>query len=250
MTEYPTTLIQNNLHMFWAYGDLSKVERICTSSFLKNGYTLHLWTYGQISNAPIGAIIRDAREVIPENRVFLNREGSYASFADLFRYKVLNELGGIYADTDVVAMTPFANLQKTPFLVTERRPNSGGVQINNNVIFNPTPTLGNIIDLAYAISNRFPPQKIRWGEIGPKLLTALVQLQREHDFEIKEPNFANPINWVECPLVLLKPEYQLPPNVSFIHFYNETWRKAGIDKNSPFPEGCLMSTFEKMYLAS
>ena len=107
-------------HMFWAYGDLSNLEKICISSFVSQNYSLNLWTYGGISNTPAGVIVRDAREILPEEMVFLNGRGSYASFSDLFRYAVLNKIGGLYADTDVIALQPESTLPENPFLVTEK----------------------------------------------------------------------------------------------------------------------------------
>ena len=57
-------------HMFWAYGNFSNVEKLCANSFVKNGYQLNIWTYGDISNAPAGAVVRDARDVIPKITIF------------------------------------------------------------------------------------------------------------------------------------------------------------------------------------
>ena len=61
--------------------------------------------------------MRDAREVLPESAVFKNRAGSYASFADLFRYELLQRFGGLWSDTDVIAVAPAASLPDAPFLV-------------------------------------------------------------------------------------------------------------------------------------
>ena len=47
---------------------------------------------------------KNANELIDESELFLNQRGSYAGFSDYFRYKVLNTFGGLYADTDVIAL--------------------------------------------------------------------------------------------------------------------------------------------------
>jgi hypothetical protein len=107
-------------HMFWAYGNLSKLERLCIESFLRSGYILNLWSYDSINNAPDGVRLRDASELIPEEAVFLNTKGSYASFSDIFRYTVVSNLGGMWADTDVAAVMPATELSTDAFLVTER----------------------------------------------------------------------------------------------------------------------------------
>jgi hypothetical protein len=226
-------------HMFWAYGNLSNLEQLCISSFLKNKYELMLWTYGEIPNAPSRAIIRNAREILPESIVFLNRFSSYASFSDLFRYAVLNKLGGLYVDTDVIALKRENDLPADPFLVTERTQNNS-LKACNNVIFNPKPVGGNIIDLAFAYSERFPKNEINWGEIGPELLTAIVRIHPNHGFKLMGPEFANSIDWWKCPSALLEAGAAPTADAAFLHLYNEMWRRAKVNKDAPFPQDSLM----------
>jgi hypothetical protein len=246
--------------MFWAYGNFSNLEKISAKSFLKNGYQLNIWTYGDISNAPSGATLKNAREILPESLFFQIPNGSCAPFSDLFRYALLNKVGGLWVDTDVIALKPFEFLPK-PFLVTERTPVRGvkklikeillgrvSFRINNNVIFNPIPSPGNIIDLAYVYTERFPKEKVRSCELGPDLLSAIEKIYPDHGFSIKGPEFANPIDWWICPRTLLEPGVELHPDTAFLHLYNETWRASKIDKNAPFPKGSLMSFFAEEYL--
>ncbi len=253
-------------HMFWAYGDLSNLEKISVNSFVVQGYDVNLWTYGEISNAPPGLTVKNAREIYPEDRVFLNKAKSYASFADMFRYKALSRIGGLYADTDVIALKAASTLPNQPFLVTERLPNVKGVKgfvksigkrifgesvpttINCNVLFNPYPSDGNIIDLAHVYSERFRKDDIVWSELGPDLLTAFSRIYPSHHFEIMEPDFANPIDYWDCPRLLLAPARDLPERAHFLHCFNMTWRQAGIDKNAEFPSSSLMAKYAEMYL--
>jgi hypothetical protein len=59
-------------HLFWAYGKLSKLEELSLISFVKQGYEVNLWTYGDMPNPPKGVFVKDARDILPENAVFLN----------------------------------------------------------------------------------------------------------------------------------------------------------------------------------
>src|SRR5262249_34151197 len=178
--------------------------------------------------------------------------GSCAPFSDFFRYAVLNAIGGLWADTDVIAAKPLREYSAQPFLVTEghpvsrlrafarylrRKPSSAVV---GNVIFNPVPMSGNIIDLAYHYSERFPKEKIRWGEIGPNLLHAIESIYPDHGFRIMPVVFANSVPYWKCPEALLKPGISLNDDAVFIHLYNETWRNAKVDKNCKFAKGSLM----------
>lgn len=231
--------------MFWAYGTISRLERICINSFLANHYDVFVWTYGHIENLPNGSQQRDARDIIDEKNIFTYRNGSYAGFSNLFRYKLLSTIGGLYADTDVICMLPSSHLGYEPFLVEQRAANEH--KVNCNLIYNPQPAPGDIIDLALALTERFPVSSLNWGDCGPKLITSLVNMYPQLAPEIKPPDYANSIDWNKCPDELLMPGRQLSPDSKFLHCYNEMWRRAGIDKDAPYPEGSIIAQLAQQY---
>jgi len=224
-------------HFFWAYGNLGAAFTQCILSFANKGFECNVWTYGSIADLP-SELVKDAREIIPETDVFLNKQGSYAGFSDLFRYAVLTKIGGLYSDTDVVCLTTPNDLPKTPFLVTEKNGNS--ISINGNVLFNPLPEEGNLVDLALGYAEKFPKNKITWSEIGPWLLSGLVSMNPNHGFTIYSPDFANPIGWQESPSKFLV-DSEIPEKSRFVHLYNETWRRAGMDISANYPKSFLIS---------
>lgn len=233
-------------HMLWVRGSLSNFERMCINSFIIHGYNVNVWTYGDIDNIPSGATIRDAREIALETEIFLNQEGSLAGFGDLFRYRVLHNLGGLWADTDVVALKDASELPENAFLVTEMMEN-GTIQINGNVVFNPNPEVGNVIDLARAYTERFDKNKIVWAEIGPNLLTAITNSWPGHGFIIAKPIFANPIGYFQIPKVFYT-DAELPDRSHFVHLINTIWKRNGVDKNSEFHSDSLMGRLQQKYL--
>ncbi len=230
-----------DVHMFWAYGNFSRLETICANSFIKKGYNLNIWTYGKTLSIS-GATVRDASEILSEDRVYLNKYNSYASFACLFRYCLLCKLGGLWVDTDVAVLKDPEQLPTNKFLVTERTQENGLI-INNNVIFNPEPMPGNIVDLARIYSDAVPKEGIEWGAIGPKLLTAFVNLNPNHGFDILPPEFANNFNWWECPEDFINKNGKLRlGNSFFLHFYNEMWVRKNINKNAIFDESSIFES--------
>ena len=84
------------IQSLWVKGSLSRLEQLVIASFLENGHEFHLYTYDQVSGVPAGAQIIDAREILPEDRVFTRKDGwgGYANFSDLFRYHLLHKRGG------------------------------------------------------------------------------------------------------------------------------------------------------------
>ncbi|OYV64164.1 MAG: hypothetical protein B7X09_06150, partial [Acidiphilium sp. 21-66-27] len=153
--------------MFWHGDPPRRLERLAIRSFLAQGYALTIWTYTQQPNLPPGVTTADAAAILPRSALFTNRRVSIASFADWFRYIVLSRHGGLWTDSDVIVLRPAAALPAQKFLVTQRawfhrrlRPRGWTTTLNNNVIFNPTPTKGDVIDLALAVAERFPKDAI------------------------------------------------------------------------------------------
>ncbi len=100
------------MNSYWGDGPLTQLERICLSSFVQNGARYNLYAYDEPSGVPEGITVRDASEILPEERVFrypagtLN-EGSLSGFSNLFRYTLLQHNGGWWVDTDVCCLRPF-----------------------------------------------------------------------------------------------------------------------------------------------
>ncbi len=91
----------------WVGPGLSPLEQVCLQSFLNVGYDVHLYSYAKLERVPEGVVEMDAREIIAEDDVFLGpgaRGGSYANFADRFRYYLLFKRGGWWFDTDHIAL--------------------------------------------------------------------------------------------------------------------------------------------------
>ena len=53
----------------WVGGGLSTMERLCLSSFLKNRYEVHLYTYGHVQGIPSGVIEQTGESILPGEMV-------------------------------------------------------------------------------------------------------------------------------------------------------------------------------------
>jgi hypothetical protein len=236
------------VHMFWAYGNLTRLERLAAASFVANGFDLKIWTYGSITNLPKGISQFDAREVIPESRIFKYKNGSYSGFSNLFRYKILSLKGGLWADTDIICLASSYDIKKMSqdgFLVTQHT-DFWNESINSNLIYHPNPKGGDLIDLAFAISERYQIENLNWGDCGPNLLTALVTLYPKLAPKIMSSEFANPIPSYKCPDILLKSK-KISKNTWFLHCYNEVWRRKGIEKDNPYPPQSILGKLFAQY---
>jgi hypothetical protein len=101
-------------------GGLKQMEYLTLKSFTANGAEFHLWHYGDVqSEVPKGVVLRDGNELIPQDKIFRYPtkmllgfgENSYVGFSEIFRYKVLWELGGWWSDMDVVCLKPLEEIE-------------------------------------------------------------------------------------------------------------------------------------------
>jgi Glycosyltransferase sugar-binding region containing DXD motif len=84
------------------------MEILSIRSFQVHGHDYHLYAYEPIENLPAGVVVQDANEILPRSSIFqYTGYATYAGFANFFRYKLLLERGGWWADTDVVCLRPF-----------------------------------------------------------------------------------------------------------------------------------------------
>ena len=99
--------MSNIIQSLWIGNKLTKMEQLSIKSFLQNGYTYHLYTYNNVKNVPTGTIIKDGNEIISKHQIFTYQNGSYAAFSNLFRFTLLYQKGGYWADTDLICIKPF-----------------------------------------------------------------------------------------------------------------------------------------------
>src|SRR5262249_28020043 len=92
----------------WIGAALSAMEYLSIESFLANGHEFHLFVYADVKNVPPGTVIRDGEEILPASAIFRYRDnGSYAGFANFFRYELLWQAGGWWVDLDTICLHPF-----------------------------------------------------------------------------------------------------------------------------------------------
>jgi hypothetical protein len=176
------------VQMFWHGAPLSRIERLCMASFLAQGHALHLYVYETPAKPPSGVRLMAAEDILPRAQLFTHRRtGSLGSFSDWFRYRLLKERGGIWADADVVCLAPLLYPQVEIFGWQDAR------VLNNAVLGLPAGhELAAWMDACCEAPNRPLPydhlsvrlrklrrrylgrnqrSHVRWGEYGPKGLT-------------------------------------------------------------------------------
>lgn len=204
----------------WIGQSVSRMERACIQSWINAGYEFHLFSYEEVDNLPSDTVRRDAREILPESRIFKYNlpfskgGGSYSGFSNFFRYKLLLR-GGVWADTDMYCLKPLPELDY--ILVQE------GEFVASCIL--KLPPDSDLARFCSAVCDTKNPDKIVWGETGPQLV---LEATKRLDLPVQQPSMYFPIMHWEVHRFL---EDSPVPNSYTVHFWNEMWRRKGIDKN-------------------
>jgi mannosyltransferase OCH1-like enzyme len=228
----------------WIGKALSVMERMSINSFLQNEHEYHLYCYETLDLVPEKAVIKDGNEILPASSIFqYSRYKSYSGFSNWFRYKLLFERGGWWADTDVICVKPF-DFQDEYVFSSEV---DNGVEVANSGIIK-APVGSSLMARAYKVCESKDKSKLAWGETGPRLLGAAV---KEFGLEKYKRNYRTfcPIGYKDWELVL-DPDFdvKLDDDTYGVHLWNEMWRRADRDKNARYHRDCLYERLKTKYL--
>ncbi|MGB7408769.1 MAG: hypothetical protein WA908_09700 [Pontixanthobacter sp.] len=98
------------LNSLWVGPRLQYLERLCIASAVATGHEFTLWSYkpDDIEGVPAGIPVRDAADVMPEDRLLRYRDsGSVALGANLWRIEMLAKGLGAWVDMDFIFLKPF-----------------------------------------------------------------------------------------------------------------------------------------------
>lgn len=247
------------IQSLWIGDSLGPLQRLSIASFRHFDHEYHLYCYRPVANIPASVTCRDGNEILSESEIFSYQtgpgQGSVAAFSNLFRYKLLMDRGGWWVDADVVCLRPFEFPEPVVLagayrlderslarricarftsLISGRQP--GSYNVATAII--KLPPRHAVARLCYETAARLARPTVKWGQIGPDLLTRVVRQTQTADS-------------VKCPAVFCPhPWWQwrsfLSPNpracLSFItsktysvHLWHELWRRAGMNREFAVP---------------
>lgn len=260
------------IQTLWIGERLSRLERLCLASFVHHGHPVDLYTYGEISGVPPGVCLKDANEIIPQDQVFTYFNGSFAGFADLFRWKLLLDRGGCWIDTDMLCVRPFDFDEPIVF----------GREIDLAKNIHWTAAVGVLIFpqhhevCAYMVDRCQHPHRLDWTD-NPKQMVQ--KLYRRHVSGNPAPvgwgSAGGPIGFCHAVHKFQLQKYEVPSTVLYpvsgahwrspfdttyernyklfnatrgIHLWNEILRRCDFDKDAPYEPGSLMEHYQQLYL--
>jgi hypothetical protein len=152
----------------WVGGPLKKLQQTCLASFVYFGHNINLFVYDMDMEVPNGIIKRDAREVLPEENIFLVKN-TYAAFSDAFRYNMLDKFDLIWVDADTLCLTDDWSFFKDDILFCSEYDNYyvGGVL--------KLPRNSEITKYLVKQVKLIDADSMFWAEMGPTLLTKAIK---------------------------------------------------------------------------
>lgn len=229
----------------WIGPELSVMEQLSLSSFLLNGHEYHLYVYDDVKNIPCGVVLLDANQILPSSSIFqYKRRPSYAGFANSFRYKLLLERGGWWADTDTICLKPFDFPDEYVF---SSEINHRGREVVTNCVIKAAAG-SSVMAYAFGVCETKNPARLVWGETGPRLMAKAVKKFSLERYRKTHQTFC-PVDYEEWRR-LLRPgvDLLLDERTYAIHLWNEMWRAAAQDKNAQYPETCIYEKLKRAYL--
>ena len=159
---------------FWQ-GVLNPFAYGCLASFPQAGASLRVFSYDQRLELPPGVRLVDARAICPDEsltrRFIANGKPSIATFADMFRYRMIRETGLCWVDTDILCLShPAFDNDGVIFC---RQADAVGTSLVNNAVLRLPPRHPALAELVATAEAAIDVDQ-RWGAIGPFLLTPVL----------------------------------------------------------------------------
>ena len=173
-------------NFFWDKKKINLFEYCYLKSFVKNNFKVNLYSFEKIK-LPKNVILKDASKILKKNEMkkFIHQgvKGCPAAFADKFRVELMKKTRGWWFDMDMLCLkkaSEFKKLEKNEIIIGLETDN----YINNAVL--------KISDFSFLkkISNEINKKGyvIKWGDIGPKLITKLLK-EEQIDFRLTKSWF-------------------------------------------------------------
>lgn len=259
----------NTINMIWVGDSISPIEYLSIKSFLCNGHDVHFYCYNPIECLPEGTIVCDANEIIPQDQIFKHK-GSYAAFADLFRWKLMALKGGYYVDTDMICIKRFdfnqdvivgwekKCLSITPTVLGFKEK---GHIVAEDMLHNANNPLAIRPYDAFRVKlkklwlkytkGKNSVKALGWGATaGPRGLSEYFKYNEKNlDMIPLDPEVFYPIPCTEWEKIIKEDAYHMKDfgeSTYALHLWNEMWRRAGVEKTQKFPKNSLIGElFEK-----
>ena len=237
--------LNNPIQSLWIGTELSLMEIMCIRSYLSNGHEFHLYVYDKVKNIPESAIIKDANGIIPQNEIFVDGFGGYVNFSNRFRYKMLYKIGGWWVDMDTICLKPFDF--ETDYVFSSETSDPFSRKLVNTTYIRSLPGAKFLNDCLDFLDKR-GIENLHWGELGVNLISRMIFRNGLGEY-VKEPEIFCPVSGYQLNLLINDTDNMLPDTSYALHWWNELWRRRGLNKNSVFDSNSVYETLKRRFIS-
>jgi hypothetical protein len=228
------------LRFFWHGSQLGPYQLMGMRSFVNRGHFVELFTYDPTIAVPEWIVRRDANEIWPADHILTYRNGvsrgGFALHANLFRYAMLHRLGGWWIDQDVILLRQELPTQDIFFSLETVDP----MRATTSVLKFPAghPALSDCVARCVAAG-----ESPLYGDTAVILFTEIVKKYRIPCHN-RSMDTTYPLSPLDVP-AMFDPAQRDPllarcENSTFVHLFNEKWRRAGIPNCLGPPTGSFV----------
>lgn len=230
----------------WIGDRMTTLEKLAICSHLHFEHEYHLYIYGRVDGVPDGVVMKNGNEILPESEIFSYQtqwgRGSFSAFSNFFRYKLLYEKGGWWVDSDLVCVQRLEFDEPEMFASEilddgEQHPTTCAIKCP------PHHPLANYCWNECLAKDR---SKIVWGETGPRLLEEAIHLLKLQRKVLPHKAFC-PINYYDFQRLVSPTDRNLGDSYA-IHFWNEMWRRQGLDKDGNYSQDSIYEKLKREFL--
>ena len=199
-----------------------------------------------------GVIIRDANKIINREEIFYfanpaTNEPNIAPFSDLFRFKLLHEIGGWWCDVDTICLSD--SIPDWEYAWTRDAPEAFPASVGSAIIAFPKndPVIQELYNRCHNLSVNFTDR----DDLGPNLISyVLGELGLPLDMSV-EPDMFYSLRWIENFKFWL-PEFReeiesKSVSAVFTPIFASFAKNVGIDFTRLPPTGCFLDTIFETY---
>jgi hypothetical protein len=227
---------------FW-HGPLDPTAYTCLASLAALDIDLQVFTYDPDLELPPGVERSDARRIVSDqslvSRFFFGGKPVISKFSNLFRYRLIAEIGRCWVDTDMLGLR--APIVAPDAVVLGRQEDLDHPHAFNTAVLRlpDGPVLRALIDGAEQSIDKDEP----WGTTGPALFTRLVKAHALEAAAAPVRAFY-PVAWDRFYMPLL-PAYretveELTADATFLHLWNAVLARSGYDVFAGPPVGSFL----------
>ena len=227
----------DTVRSFWHGAPLNPYLLLCLHSFVRQRCRVEVFSYAPDPGFPEWIVARDAGEIVSAKSVLVYRNGPGAGspslHSNLFRFALLDRLGGWWIDTDVAVLC--GPLPSAPYYFAMEEDHFA-----NSVVKFPK---GHPLLTEGTERCRRAGADVTWGVTGPTLFTNLVRHHKLAGWAVPAEQGC-PFIWSDVP-ALFDPArtdemVARSGKSSFMHLCWEMWRRIGIPGDLGPPVGSFL----------